>query len=265
MGARPVNVFLFAGQSNMEGRADGGRISAVDRARLEAVQDRITFVFNDEAPRPLDVYVPSGEIREIYKRDTMFGPELFFGIALAEAWPEERFLFVKLAAGGTSLHGAWNPDWSEEKATLMGEAEDPRLYGEFRDLVRATLRESDAYTIRAMCWVQGETDSSVKNFGPVPANTYGDTLSTLIVRNRADVQLPDMPFLFVRVGRGAVARGMDRIAAETPNVTMIAPSKDEQSPDFFARMENGHFNHIGVKQMGVRLAEEYLQRYAPAR
>ena len=107
-----IKVFLFAGQSNMEGRADGNALTTEDRERLDRAQKRVQLTFNRQPVGPLDVAKPSNEIKEIYQRDTIFGPELFFGLALAEAWPDERMLFIKCAAGGTSLYGAWNPSSS---------------------------------------------------------------------------------------------------------------------------------------------------------
>ncbi len=38
-----LNVFIFAGQSNMEGRADGAKLSDADRERLARVKDRIAL------------------------------------------------------------------------------------------------------------------------------------------------------------------------------------------------------------------------------
>lgn len=93
-----LNVFIFAGQSNMEGRADGAKLFDADRERLSRVKDRITLAFNGESVRPLGPVAPSPEIGEIYKCEQIFGPELFFGIAMAEAWPQERFLFIKRTA-----------------------------------------------------------------------------------------------------------------------------------------------------------------------
>ena len=37
--AKRIKVFLLAGQSNMEGRADGNRLTSQDRERLKEIQD----------------------------------------------------------------------------------------------------------------------------------------------------------------------------------------------------------------------------------
>ena len=74
-----IKVFILAGQSNMEGRADGAKLTPVDRERLELAQERVQLAFNYEPIRALDVVKPTQEIAEIYERNLIFGPELFLG------------------------------------------------------------------------------------------------------------------------------------------------------------------------------------------
>ena len=256
---RRIKVFLFAGQSNMEGRANGRRLTAEDHRRLQRVQNRIQLAFNHEPIRPLNVVSPSEEIRRIYRRDRIFGPELFFGVVLAEAMPDEKFLFIKLAAGGTSLHGCWNPDWTQEKAALMGEAGEPKLYREFVNYLRHVLKHysADEYELCSMFWVQGEGDSSV----PEAAVNYGMTLQTLIEHIRCDTDSASLPFILFQVGSAQVAKGMRQCSANLANVTLIPQSQRLDSPDFYEKMENGHYNYNGMKKLGTRFAEVFLHTY----
>lgn len=259
---KKIKVFLFAGQSNMEGRADGRKLTDEDQARLREAQKRVQLAFNREPIHPLDVVSPSDEIREIYRRDRIFGPELFFGIALAEAWPDERFLFIKRAAGGSSLHGCWNPDWSEDKAALMGEANEPGLYRDLVDYVRQVLGgyAPGDYEFCGMLWVQGEGDAKVSE----AAAAYGTTLRTLIERIRTDTGRGTLPFILFQVGFAPVVEGMKRTAGEVPNVTLVPQSQDPDSPDFYEKMENGHYECEGMKKLGRRFAEVFLSTYARA-
>ena len=258
-----LNVFIFAGQSNMEGRADGAKLSDADRERLARVKDRIVLAFNGESVRPLGPVAPSPEIGEIYKCEQIFGPELFFGIALAEAWPQERFLFIKRTAGATTLHGAWNPDWSPEKAATTKETEAPKLYGELVAYARAVLAgyPAEDYELRGMLWVQGESDGTI----PEAARAYGDNLKALIAQIRTDTNQSSLPFLLFEVGGPDVVRGMQRVAEETPDVHLIPQRPEPDSPDFYEKLENGHYNHEGLKKLGLRFAEVYLKtsRQAP--
>ena len=257
---RTIKVFVLAGQSNMEGRADGAKLTSQDKERLGKVQDRIQLAYNHEPVRPLDVVKASPGIRRGYKRDLIFGPELFFGMALSEAWPDERVLFIKLTQGGTSLYGCWSPDWQAEKAAVMGEENEPRLYDDLTAYVEDVLSEyeEDEYEICAMLWVQGERDS-----GEEPASAaYGENLKRLVASVRRDLNCEALPFLLFQVGNERVAEGMRRTAREVPNVTLIPQSLDPDSPDFYEKMENGHYNYAGMKKLGGRMAEDFLRLYS---
>lgn len=257
---RKINVFLFAGQSNMEGRADGGKLAEADRSRLRKVQDRIQLAFNRESIHPLDPVATSAEIREIYLCDTIFGPELFFGIALAEAWPDEQFLFIKQTAGATSLHGAWNPQWRKEKAAATEEEEAPKLYGELVAYTREVLGEykPEEYKLCAMLWVQGESDAKF----PEASAAYGCNLTSLIQHIRKDTGRNDLPFLLFEVGNAEIVEQMNRTGAIVTNVSLIPQRPETDSPDFYEKLENGHYNHEGIKKLGLRFAEVFLKNYS---
>ena len=90
-----TQVFLFAGQSNMDGRADAANLSEDDLRRLTAVQDRIEFAYNWKPITPLKVTTPASHVQKKFNFKNSFGPELFFGIAMAEANPDQKFLFIK--------------------------------------------------------------------------------------------------------------------------------------------------------------------------
>ncbi|MCA9449078.1 MAG: hypothetical protein KC931_18310 [Candidatus Omnitrophica bacterium] len=256
---KKIHVFLLAGQSNMEGRADGRRLTEDDRNRLAKAQERVQLAYNREPIKPLDVVKPHPSIEENYHRDRIFGPELFFGIAMSEVWPDEKFLFIKRTEGATTLLGCWNPEWTSEKAALMGEENDPKLYSDFVDYIQETLSgyNPDEYEIQAMLWVQGEGDSSNK----IAAQQYGDNLRNLIEHVRKDVDVPNLPFLLFQVGKGEVVKGMKRTAQEVENVTLIPQSQDVDSTDFYPKMENGHTNYEGMKKLGERFAEVFLSDY----
>ena len=174
-------VFLMAGQSNMDGRANGYDLSANDLERLEKVANRIVFYFNHKPVMPLQLTTASRFIEDKFGFSKIFGPELFFGIEMAEKYPDDEFIFIKRSIGGTSLYGCWNPDWTLEKASQMDEASKPKLYSDFIEYAKSILtpmNESE-YEIKGMLWVQGEADSNIKNYGEEPSITYGENLKNL--------------------------------------------------------------------------------------
>jgi hypothetical protein len=199
---------------------------------------------------------PSPEIAEIYQRELIFGPELFFGITLSEARPDEKILLIKRSEGATSLHGCWHPEWSEDKAATVGEEQKPKLYRALIEDINQVLSEyeKNEYEICAMLWVQGETDAG----NEIAAAAYGHNLQQFIRHIRQDVENDTLPFLLFQVGHGKVVEGMKQTAQLVPNVTLIPQSLDPMSPDFYPKMENGHYNYEGMKKLGQRFAEVFL-------
>ena len=257
---KKVKVFILAGQSNMEGRADGTKLLQKDKERLDKVKHRIQLAYNYTPIRPLSVVKAHPSIAKSYKIDTLFGPEISFGIAMAEAWPSEQVLLIKVSAGSTSLYGCWNPDWSLEKAKLMEEEDEPHLYKALIDYTHDTLSAyaPDEYERCAMLWVQGETDSGTE----VAAAEYGHNLTKLIHGVRRDFNQPELPFLLFQVGKGKVVQGMKKVANEEYNITLLPRSREPDSPNFYATIPNGHYNHEGMSKLGYRFASEYLKNYA---
>ncbi len=253
---KKIKVFLLAGQSNMEGRADASKLNPQDLERLSKVQEKVQLAYNKELIGPLQAVKPSTEIAEIYNRELIFGPELFFGITLSEAWPDEKILLIKLSEGATSLHGCWHPEWSEEKAAVMGEEDGPQLYRALMDYVKQTLSEynKDEYEICAMLWAQGETDAGNK----IAASAYGENLQQFIKHLRQDLKNSSLPFLLFQVGHGQVVEGMMKTAQLIPNVTLLQQSLEPTSVNFYPKLENGHYNCDGMKKLGRRFAEIYI-------
>lgn len=257
-----TEVFLLAGQSNMDGRGDGGQLTPEDRLRLDAARDRVSLAYNGRRPAPLDVSVPLPHIARKFGLESTFGPELFFGIRLAEAWPGKDIHLVKRSLGGTSLYGAWNPHWSRDKAALMNEADRPQLFRELVNDIAAMEARFGGRPFRyaGMLWVQGETDSNVQKFGPLPAASYGANLKALIRAVREVTGEANLPFYLLQVGGGDVVEGMRSAAAEMANVHFIPQSKDPESPAYLPGYGPpvGHYNYEGMKRIGLRFAAEVL-------
>ena len=261
-----IKVFLLAGQSNMDGRADGGLLTEEDQNRLARVRQRVELAYNRNPVAALDLTIPDESTASEFGVSRIFGPELFVGIEMAEAWPAERILLIKRSRGGTSLYGRWNPNWSAEQASVMGEDKKSRLYTDFIAYVRDVLSiyPPDRYELCAMFWVQGEQDSGVARYGSRPAHAYGQNLEGLIRAVRADLEVPHLPFILLQVGSGEVVEGMKRVAASVPRVSMIAQTSEPESPDYLPVYPPplGHYNYDGMKIIGTKFAREYLANYA---
>lgn len=261
----PKKVFLFAGQSNMDGRADGSALSDADLQRLQKVSSRIEFHYNHQPVSPLQLTEPKNHHKRKFNLETCFGPELFFGIEMAEAYPDQEFIFIKRAKGGTSLYGAWNPLWDSVKAKKMSELSEPKLFEDFISYTQAVLSTYDpgTYEISGMLWVQGEDDSNVKKWGNEPAATYGKNLQLLIEMARNAVTFEKMPFLLFQVGRGQVVEGMEATAHRDAHICLIPQSKDKNSDDYYVKNPPpiGHYTTPAMKKMGVAFFNTYQEHF----
>ncbi|PWD98439.1 sialate O-acetylesterase [Marinilabilia rubra] len=254
-------VFLLAGQSNMDGRANGDKINPEDLERLAKISDRIHFYYNRKPVAPLKLTTPKEYHQKKFNITHSFGPEIFFGIQLAERFPDEEFIFIKRAKGGTSLYGCWNPEWTEEKAALVNEVHQPKLFYDFIDFTNNTLTnyQPDQYQICAMLWVQGETDSAVKKWGEKPANTYGANLKNLIKTTRDTLNVPNLPFIIFQVGNGKVVDGMKKVAYSDDNTFIIPQSNNPHSEDFYEKNPPpvGHYTAKSMKKIGIEFFKVY--------
>jgi hypothetical protein len=255
---KKLKVFILAGQSNMEGRADADNLIPDDLQRLSSAQQNVKLAFNHEHIGPLKAVKASPEIAEIYNREFIFGPELFFGISLSEEWPDSNILLIKLSKGSTSLHGSWHPNWSEDRASVMGEEKEIRLYSSLIDYIEQTLSrfKNYEYELCAILWVQGESDLG----NEIAASEYGSNLEEFITSIRQDLSNNTLPFLFFQVGHGKVVEGMKKVAEVLPKVTLIPQSLEPTSIDFYQKMENGHYNYEGMKKLGLKFAEVFLNQ-----
>lgn len=257
-----VRVYFLAGQSNMDGRGDGSKLTSQDLARLERAKEKVTlayYTFSKKKLAPLYVSKSPEFVKKKFGINSYFGPELFFGIEMSEKYPEDKILLIKRSIGGTSLYGCWNPDWTEEKASLMKEEKRPKLYASFVSYAKEILSEYNAidYEICGMLWVQGEADSNVKNYGPLPAETYGINLENLIQRIRKEFKTPKLPFALLEVGYGKVVEEMKNVSNQVQGVTLIPCSTDAKSTNFRPTYGPpvGHYNYEGMKQIGIDFAK----------
>lgn len=224
----PVQVFILAGQSNMEGAGqvaantnrNGGRGSLeflvkdpatakrfaplVDAAGKWRVRDDVWIAYLDRQG-PLTVGFGA-------RRETM-GPELGFGWVMGDAL-DQPVLLIKCAWGGKSLAVDFRPPSAGRPAYSLGEkmdaalAQDPaplgKYYRETLSLTKAALgrvRElvpgSDGrYVLSGFGWHQGWNDRINDKF-----NAEYETNLTHFIRDiRRDLGVPRLPFVIAETG-----------------------------------------------------------------
>ena len=208
-------------------------------------------------------------VKQKFKIEKCFGPELFFGIELVKNHPKQDYLFIKRSQGGTSLYGAWNPNWSVERASFFNEQDKPKLYRDFIDLVDSELAklQPDSYEIVGVLWAQGETDSNTSN-GPIASDSYQENLENLINSIRGHYNIDELPFLILGVGSKKVQNAMVQVSKKLPNVSFIDRSQDinksNYTPIYTHKWKGktvGHYNYEGMKKIGQLFYKNYFDNY----
>jgi sialate O-acetylesterase len=216
------DLWVLAGQSNMEGVGD--------LVNVHPPHPQVhSFDMNDvwlEAREPLHSLPNAKDSFHWRGKPRLEGEELkaFIanrrkgaGLGLPFAAEYVRLTgvpvgLVPCAHGGTSMD-QWSPALKAEGGAS--------LYG-------AMLRRINAVggRVKGLLWYQGESDASAK-----PAPLFAEKFATLIRSLRDDVQMPQLPFYFVQLGRhistGSIrewnAVQLAQLAAETsiPHTAMI--------------------------------------------
>lgn len=172
--AKHYMVFLFGGQSNMDGRASltGLPISPVN---LQQPQTDVLF-FHDHTGAD----VPANEWTSLAPGSGVspagstncFGPEVLFGRTIADSLPNDNIAIIKHAQGGTKLATDWFPyppgqEFIEFNATVT-------------TALAALSAAGNTYEVAGLLWMQGESDSTSDY-----ANAYQANLTNLIAQVRS--------------------------------------------------------------------------------
>lgn len=238
--AKPLKVYILAGQSNMQGHAEerviaGLKSDPATRALYDKMMDA-----EDKFRVFVDVQVAavSGNLDEPVtksgpltigfggnlggqpggkgKSARKFGPELGFGVTMREHL-KEPFLIIKTAWGGKSLRKDFLPP--SGVPLVGGEAQTGTHYKLMCDHVREVLADPGkhhpaydpklGYEVAGFVWFQGWNDMMGKD-DPLYVATadkpafaaYGELLACFIRDVRKEFKSPAMPFVIGVIGTG---------------------------------------------------------------
>lgn len=224
--AKPVKVFILAGQSNMQGKA---KVSLLE---YQATQPNAPEMFKrlkkdgKWIERPDVWFKYFGEMGNLtvgYHKGQSIGPELGFGLVVGDHY-DEQVLLIKTAWGGRSLYRDFrSPSAGLPKAevlekllagaqkgkpkTTMNEIEQSfgATYREMRDEVNATLADikkhfpgyaGQGYELAGFIWFQGWNDM----INADATAEYTVNLGHFIRDVRADFKSPKLPFIVGEMG-----------------------------------------------------------------
>ena len=172
-GGKTMRVILLGGQSNASG------CSRDDYLKMNVSEEKYQE-YSDGYDNVYINYLSGANMSEAFVKcstlqgemEGCFGPELGLAEKLHEMYPDEDFVIIKCAWGGTNLYEQWLSPSSNGKTG--------KLYKQFVKFVKTSIDylEGKNYevSIEAMCWMQGESDSFLVS----SAENYGKHLNNFI-------------------------------------------------------------------------------------
>ena len=252
-----LRVFIFAGQSNMVGsdsRASDVKLYAPFAGLDEPQPDvKFSYCIGREEKRKSDGWVALAPV------DAVVGPELSFARRVSEH-VKAPIAIIKVAAGGTTLGGDWNPD----------EPSGFKLYPLALDWIRNALADLDrrklSYRIEGFVWHQGENDMFQKEYRAA----YARNLANFMASWRRDLKTPALRFyvgeLCTKTIWGMDHRAeMNAIGLAQREVTDADPLADFVPTAHIAIEIGGdgglhyHYGTLGQLEHGVHHADAYLR------
>lgn len=246
--ATDYDVYLLAGQSNMDGR--GAASDLTGGLSQYATPDNNVKLFYDN-PVDHSSYTPTGwvSLQPGYSVDSSksaplpsitFGPELGFGVAMQAAEPAGHTVaLIKVSQGGVNLRSDWNPSKSGGLFDL--------LISDTKAEMASLATSGNTVTLKGMIWHQGESDVSSTQ------SAYQTELTGFINSVRSSLSAPSLPFVIGEVNDNG---SRDNIIAAQEAVSSI-PGYDTgfASSAGLTTWDNGtHFDANSQIILGQRFA-----------
>lgn len=252
--ARPVKVFLCAGQSNMLGIG-----------RLEGLSPELTkeFPANDilywwVTPFPEDNPPGSKGWTHPTRGEGGFGPDRIFALEMRKAFPNHTIAIAKASRGATALK-FWLPNLQDPTKNKAGAVVLTELIaGVTADLdAQKASGKIPGWEWAGFVWQQGEAESNGPN-GPRFPVTYDTDLEQLVSTVRELTKTPNLPVVLGRISSQISPRvvretGVLRLSkSKNPDAKNALPDEAEDLDDGQRRGPIWHHDRL----YAVRAAQE---------
>jgi hypothetical protein len=180
-----------------------------------------------------------------------FGPEIGMARTLSKKQPKRRLAIVKAAFSGTGIRRDWDPKSDTESGSCYR-----ALLKETRDAIKAATAKGITLKIRALAWVQGESDAN-----PANVEHYEKALNEMIAALRRDLNAPDMIALVAvntRFGGGRnklmpdIVKAQRAVGAADKRAAYVDTAKATIA-------NNAHYDTKGTLYVGRLFAEALLE------
>lgn len=246
---KDVKVVILSGQSNATGVAYPEilqtKVSEQKYSEYLNGYDNVWINYNTENGSRNS----KGFVKTNVEADNWFGPEI--GLAETLSQTDDTYFILKYSYSGSDLYNHW-------------EKENEGLYKALISFVNSSLdflRENNYNpTIKALCWMQGESDSSKSH-----AKDYYNNLKRFVKNIRED--LGDMRFIDAGISDATLWKEYKKI-----NEAKERFSKESDNNYYFSTIDNGivakeepydqidyaHYDSLSTIKLGQMFAEYVL-------
>ena len=282
--AKPLKVFILAGQSNMEGHAETYTFPHIAKdpktadlyKQMVDADDKpvvckdvwISYAYGDFGGNPIGR--KAGNLTagwgSQHHNICKIGPEFTFGITMQKQLGEP-ILLIKNAWGGKSLMVDFRPPSAGEPTDPKQKDNAGKAYREMMSHVKDVLADpkkvypgydpKEGYEIAGFVWFQGFNDL----VGPYPGDPnkkgskdyseYSRLLACLIRDLRKDLNTPKMPFVTGVLGVGGETKGD---GTESFRNAMAAPGEMDEFKGTVANVYTHKFWPYDIDAAKLKLA-----------
>jgi hypothetical protein len=240
--AGTVDLFLFAGQSNMVG---GASVAGLPMNVLPPRHD-VQYSWRLHTGQGVNESDGFGPLQHLggMGLGTTFGPELSFGHRVADALPDRDFAIAKFAVNGSSLDSRWGPD-------------DNILFPEFMDYAQRQIAalEDAGHTVNlaGLVWVQGSGDAY-----EFRAQNYAANMHAFVDALRDGLGSDDLPVLLTQEHADSGRPAVDLLRLQKQAFADADPYAWLVNIDDGDLRDDVHFTPETTLLAGDRLADAWL-------
>lgn len=245
--ADDYDIYIAAGQSNMDGRAFNSElVGALEVWKMPQPNAEIYYYSQGVSSPTWRALTPGFANGSLPPFGTRFGPELSFAAAMAANSGGRKVGIIKVSLGGSALATLWSPP-------------SGFMYQALRDSIELAMQQlaarGDTGGIRGVIWHQGESDETTART-PV----YEENLTQFVHAVRNDLLgNSTLPFIIGELAqeRSSVLRVSQFNVSQNLEYVGFASSLGLQTVDAI------HFDTPGVIELGNRFAAEMNRLTVP--